>query len=172
MSSADFQFCKTSHNPLMQMSNCAFNQNENLTFKLPFVYLHMQICTAFDHSWLTVGFFASVWRRAVFPGGPCCGREHGGGLRHYKSVIPSASGVSAWLHYTGHRLLRTKRGVMGVHATKLQSKGIRQGDSCLLTAEYFSEDQLQFLLLYLSICPLFLFFFFVLITEEKLSETY
>lgn len=84
----------------------------------------------------------------------------GGGLRHYKSVIPSASGVSAWLHYTGQRLLRTKRGVMGVHATKLQSKGIRQGDSCLLTAEYFSKDQLQLLLLYLSICPLLLFFCF------------
>lgn len=161
MSSADFQFCRTSHNPLMQMSNCAFNQNENLTFKLPFVYLHMQICTAFDHGWLTVGFFAYVWRRAVFPGGPCCGlfvaRNIGVSLRHYKSVIPFASGVSAWFHYSGLRLLRTKRGVMGVHATKLQSKGIRQGDSCILTAAYFSEDQLQFLLLYLSICLLFCF---------------
>lgn len=27
------------------MSNYAFKQDENLTFKLPFMYLHMQICT-------------------------------------------------------------------------------------------------------------------------------
>lgn len=50
MSAAVFQFCKTSHIPLMQMSNCAFDQDENLTFKMPFVYLQMQVCTSFDHT--------------------------------------------------------------------------------------------------------------------------
>lgn len=54
----------------MQMSNCAFSQDENLTFKLPFVYLHMQVFTSFDRGWLAAAFDAPVWRHAVFPGRP------------------------------------------------------------------------------------------------------
>lgn len=108
-------------------------------------------------SWLTVAFFAAVWGRAVFPGGPLglfVARNIGmraWGIIGYKSVIPSATGISAWPHSASPRLLRTKRGLMGVHATKLQSKGIRQGDSRLLAAACSpTKNRLCFLLLYFS----------------------
>lgn len=54
------------------------------------------------------------------------------GMLGYKSAIPSASGVSAWLHSADPHLQRTKRSLVGVHATKVQFKGIRQGGSRLI----------------------------------------
>lgn len=60
----------------------------------------------------------------------------------YKSAIPSASGVSARLHSADPHLQRTKRSLVGVHATKVQFKGIRQGESRLLAAEPSSSPLL------------------------------
>lgn len=49
-------------------------------------------------------------------------------------LLLMASGESAWSQSAGPHLLRTKRGLMGVHNTKLHSKDIGQGDSGLLPA--------------------------------------
>lgn len=72
----------------------------------------------------------------------------------YKSAIPSASGVSARLHSADPHLQRTKRSLVGVHATKVQFKGIRQGESRLLAAEPSSTPLLPSLAaLFLSWSP-------------------
>lgn len=144
MSAAVFQSCKTSLIPLMQMSNCALKQDEYLTFTLPFMYLHMQVCSLFDSRWLTDGVFAFVAKQAVFPKGtswPFCGGAHWGmrveashGVKVLFSPILMASGVSARSHSASPHLLRTKRGLVGVYTIMLHSKGVRQGDSSLLPA--------------------------------------
>lgn len=40
----------------MQMSNCAFSLHANLTFTLPFAYLHMQVCTMTTVDWQALSF--------------------------------------------------------------------------------------------------------------------
>lgn len=72
------------------------------------------------------------------------------GMLGYKSAIPSASGVSAWLHSADPHLQRTKRSLVGVHATKVQFKGIRQGENRLVAQSSSSETLLRSFLLCLS----------------------
>lgn len=56
------------------------------------------------------------------------------GMKVLFPLLLMASGVSARSHSASPHLLRTKRGLMGVHTTELHSKGIGQGDSSLLPA--------------------------------------
>lgn len=93
---------------------------------------------------------------------PVCGQEHWGmraeasyGIKVLFPQLLMASGVSARSHSASPHLLRTKRGLMGVHTTKLHSKGIGQGDSNLLPAAcLYTKNHLHFLHVCLSISVL------------------
>lgn len=90
----------------------------------------------------------------------------------YKSAIPSASGVSAWLHSADPHLRRTKRSLEGVHATKVQFKGIRQGESRLVACRSLLSRPLLklFSAPSRSVCPVCLFIIRELVKGPKGSE--
>lgn len=69
MSTAVFQFCKTWHTPLMQMSDCASNKMKIWHQKFHLCIYTCRFGLFLDCSWLTGSSFACVWRCAVFPGG-------------------------------------------------------------------------------------------------------
>lgn len=59
------------------------------------------------------------------------------GLNVLFSLLLMASGLSARSHSASSHLLRTKKGLLGVHAAKLHSKGIGQTPaSCCLSSKY------------------------------------
>lgn len=59
------------------------------------------------------------------------------GLNVLFSLLLMASGLSARSHSASSHLLRTKKGLLGVHAAKLHSKGIGQTPaSCCFSSKY------------------------------------
>lgn len=127
------------------------------------MYLHMQVCAFFFGLQLIDRWFlclrvkaCRISRRTSWS---VCGQEHWGmraeasyGIKVLFPPLLMASGVSAWSHSASPHLLRTKRGLVGVHTTKLHSKGVGQGDSSPLPAVcLFPKTRLCFLYVCLSI---------------------
>lgn len=96
-------------------------------------------------------FFSSEWKGAVRSAGPLVAclwpgtlQDEGRAIARYKMcyfpLLLMASGVSARSHSGSTHLLRTKRGLMGVHTTKPYSKDIGQGDSSQLPAARLATE--------------------------------
>lgn len=138
--------------------------------------LYFSFLTAVDWQLVSLNLREGVH---AFPRGPFFGlfvarnvgwreKKASYGMKVLFPLLLMASGVSARSHSASPHLLRTKRGLMGVHTTELHSKGIGQGDSSLLPAAcLFTKNRLHFLLL----CLIYYFCLLLFPSQTERHET-
>lgn len=179
MNAVVFPFRETSHILLKQMSNCIQTRWKSDIQIAIYVSAHAGL-----HLFLTVADWQLVslhlceglqyTHEDLLASLPVCNKEHWGEWEHrhctvqkcYSLCFLMVSGISAWSHSASPHLLRTKRGLMGVHTPNLHSKGIGQGDSSLLPSAWLSTRKSPPLPL-----PVIPFLYLALSSHKKSSHT-